>query len=577
MEFLLYSLALVVLAVAWYVYSSFFVFNPFDATYLLSVTRSLKEEAQWNYVHIRSILQTPLSDLITGAKLDIRYSVYLVSFSLFVVYFLRYIRHLVVRNERKPHPLFIDGKVITESVSCNPDGREFYSIDQSVSTITDIRNRFSKFGDRSALFSGGKWMSYDSMLYLSETLGKIVQTHSRTSAPLCVVGDFSAVKCSAILGLASIGRSVVFVPCDSDSAEIANIIEEQHCEVLMMKRSRLPQLENALDTSLCSSLRVVIFTECNYVEKIELGDLMRCEETLVQEYNVELVSLNHLIETDHRVDEVTKTLPTSPELEDSPAVIVYNSNKEPIQLTHRNLVAAASALVQEYQLTEEDVVLAEPVSVASTISLFLACMLCGARFSITDKIMTICGEVQPTVISASNTTYFNIYKELVCVYKKHVLSRILLAPLRYLFRNTHYFRVVRQRRVAQLLGDNLRLCLSFYSYRPLSNAGHQLLEKMIGVPVSLIFGNTETCGVCTHSVEGKPRIGLTYVAVPFLCNSLRKSDRSSLLISGSNIADSSRMTVVDGTRWFDSGISVRFVKNYILHKMPTTYDSVMPS
>lgn len=37
------------------------------------------------------------------------------------------------------------------------------------------------------------------------------------------------------------------------------------------------------------------------------------------------------------------------------------------------------------------------------------------------------------------------------------------------------------------------------------------------------------------------------------------------------------MTVVDGTRWFDSGISVRFVKNYILHKMPTTYDSVMPS
>ena len=37
MEFLLYSLALVVLAVAWYVYSSFFVLNPFDATYLVIV------------------------------------------------------------------------------------------------------------------------------------------------------------------------------------------------------------------------------------------------------------------------------------------------------------------------------------------------------------------------------------------------------------------------------------------------------------------------------------------------------------------------------------------------------------
>ena len=106
------------------------------------MTRSLKEEARWNYAHIRSILQTPISDLITGAKLDIRYSVYLVSFSLFVVYFLRYIRNLVVRNERRPHPLFIDGKVISESVSCNPDGKEFFSIDQSVSTITDIRKLF---------------------------------------------------------------------------------------------------------------------------------------------------------------------------------------------------------------------------------------------------------------------------------------------------------------------------------------------------------------------------------------------------------------------------------------------------
>ena len=84
--------------------------------------------------------------------------------------------------------------------------------------------------------------------------------------------------------------------------------------------------------------------------------------------------------------------------------------------------------------------------------------MCGARFSITDKIMSmiglgllikaICGEVQPTVISASNTTYFSIYKELVRVYKKHVFNRVLLAPLRHLFRNTQYFRMVRQKRVA---------------------------------------------------------------------------------------------------------------------------------
>lgn len=38
---------------------------------------------------------------------------------------------------------------------------------------------------------------------------------------------------------------------------------------------------------------------------------------------------------------------------------------------------------------ENDIILAEPVSVASTISLFMACMMCGARFSITDKIMSM--------------------------------------------------------------------------------------------------------------------------------------------------------------------------------------------
>ena len=58
-----------------------------------------------------------------------------------------------------------------------------------------------------------------------------------------------------------------------------------------------------------------------------------------------------------------------------------------------------------------------------------------------------------------------------------------------------------------------------------------------------------------------------------MCNSLRKSERNTLLISGSNIAENSRMVELDGIRWFDSGLSIPFMKNhYILHKMPTTYD-----
>lgn len=41
------------------------------------------------------------------------------------------------------------------------------------------------------------------------------------------------------------------------------------------------------------------------------------------------------------------------DLRDQPALVVYNSNKEPIALTHRNIVAAASALVLEYSMTFE--------------------------------------------------------------------------------------------------------------------------------------------------------------------------------------------------------------------------------
>lgn len=570
-------LALIGVLAIWLVYSSLFLCSPYRLDCFVNVPKLLVDTLNWNLNNIKGLFYGLSAKTLTNPTADFSYSVYLLSFAIFLLYFYRWVEDTVRENERKPRPLYIRGKQISESVTCNPQEEEFETIDKSIRTITDIRNRFSTFGDRGAIYFGGDWKSYSYILQLSEIMGNIVKTYSKTDAPLCVMGDFSSIKCSAILGVTSAGRSVVFLPYDCDSAEMASVIEEQHCEVLLVKRSRLCQLEDALDTSYCKSLRVILYTECDYLEKIEMGDLLRVEETLIQEYNLTIVSLGHVMETEYKDHVVTEKLDVPEGLEDRPAVIMYNSNKEPITLTHRNIVAAASALVHEYQITENDIILAEPVSVASTISLFMACMMCGARFSITDKIMTICGEVQPTVISASNTTYFSIYKELVRVYKKHVVNRILLAPLRHLFRNTQYFRVVRQKRVAQLLGDNLRLCLSFYSYRPLSSAGHSLLCKMTGVPVSIIFGNTETCGVCTHSVEGKHGIGVTYVAMPFVCNSLRKSERNTLLISGSNIAENSRMVELDGIRWFDSGLSIPFMKNhYILHKMPTTYDSTMP-
>ena len=41
MEFLIYLFALAALVIAWYVYSSFFVFSPFDTSYLVETVISV--------------------------------------------------------------------------------------------------------------------------------------------------------------------------------------------------------------------------------------------------------------------------------------------------------------------------------------------------------------------------------------------------------------------------------------------------------------------------------------------------------------------------------------------------------
>ena len=150
-----------------------------------------------------------------------------------------------------------------------------------------------------------------------------------------------------------------------------------------------------------------------------------------------------------------------------------------------DFVAAASALVLEYSMTsslvralrssEKDVVLAEPISIASTFTLLVATMLCGGQFSFTNRVLEVCGSLQPTILSASNNSYFQIFNELLAILKATPITSFLLAPLRRLLANTQYFKFVRQRRISELLGDNLRLALSFYSYRPLSQDGHRLL------------------------------------------------------------------------------------------------------
>ena len=77
------------------------------------------------------------------------------------------------------------------------------------------------------------------------------------------------------------------------------MIDEQHCEVVMIRRSRLAQLESALDTSYGKSLRVVLYTECDYVEKTETDDTLRCDETLMEEYDLQVLPLSHIMNEEY--------------------------------------------------------------------------------------------------------------------------------------------------------------------------------------------------------------------------------------------------------------------------------------
>lgn len=84
---------------------------------------------------------------------------------------------------------------------------------------------------------------------------------------------------------------------------MSRILEEQHCEVLLTKHSRLMKLEDVLNVGLCRDLRVVLYTDEDLIEKSDVGGNVRAEETLIQEYGLELVSLSHEMYSYHNYGE----------------------------------------------------------------------------------------------------------------------------------------------------------------------------------------------------------------------------------------------------------------------------------
>ena len=72
-------------------------------------------------------------------KFNIDFSIYLVTFTGFFLYFVQWIERILKNEESRPHPLVVDGKMVEDTVSCTPDSKECDTIDPSIRTITDIR------------------------------------------------------------------------------------------------------------------------------------------------------------------------------------------------------------------------------------------------------------------------------------------------------------------------------------------------------------------------------------------------------------------------------------------------------
>lgn len=331
----------------WLLYTSLFLYSSFDWERWKNLWDLFQNAIEWNRQNLEVLWMYFLARSPSSPKLDISFCVYLLSYAGFVAYTSQWLMKKIETDERKPHPFFIHGKLVKDSITCNPSDESFETIDPEIHTLTDIRNRFSRFGSKEAIYNRKQWLSYSDVLRLSEVIADIVKSYSTTSAPLAIIGDFSSIKCCTILGLASIGRSTVFIPQDEELTTVSRILEEQHCEVLLTKHSRLMKLEDVLNVGLCRDLRVVLYTDEDLIEKSDVGGNVRAEETLIQEYGLELVSLSHEMYSYHNY-EIHERLEATEQLRDTPALIVYNNDMEPIALTHRNIVAAASALVQEY-------------------------------------------------------------------------------------------------------------------------------------------------------------------------------------------------------------------------------------
>ena len=92
----------------------------------------------------------------------------------------------------------------------------------------------------------------------------------------------------------------MFITHDQDLPAVSHILEMQRCEIVVVKHSRLSELEDALNLGYCPNLRVILYTDdADVITQHEIGLNWRAEETLMQENDLYVLSLSHEIITNY--------------------------------------------------------------------------------------------------------------------------------------------------------------------------------------------------------------------------------------------------------------------------------------
>ena len=138
---------------------------------------------------------------------------------------------------------------------------------------------------------------------------------------------------------------------------IASILREHRCETILLNQSLLGVLESVLEMDHTISLRTIFCTENHYFHVSDVGNSLRAEEALEQEYDLPVRSLDYAMDafcSEKGLDMETQ----SPSLatvglevgmvpeRDATAMILYREEGEGRVVSHGELMDAVERVMR---------------------------------------------------------------------------------------------------------------------------------------------------------------------------------------------------------------------------------------